>query len=337
MAMLIVLMLLPGANLVAALRDHHALAHQQSPFWCRKCCTPKCDNQTEQVKGDLGQVKFQDCQVTKNKPLEIQGETMCEETCQTPYFGKSKPIKVLRTSAHGPQQCFLRFFPWYQGICEDDCCAAKCSGQSYSLKSEWKGQWQFQNCTVRKEPEEVQGYGTFCVEDCTVLHSKEPQKAKVIRRSGPAAPQCELYHRDLPLQELATDFVEQLEKTALTLTHENYEDLELMRPDKVKSFLKKVKNEVLQPELNQQSYSQEINATQNAVIIGDLHAQLFNLISFLILVKEKYKDKGFTTLDGSALLFCDPGIQYVFMGDYVDRGERGVELLLLLLAYKAGG
>ena len=332
MAMLIVLMLLPGANLVAALRDHHALAHQQSPFWCRKCCTPKCDNQTEQVKGDLGQVKFQDCQVTKNKPLEIQGETMCEETCQTPYFGKSKPIKVLRTSAHGPQQCFLSSLPWYQGICEDDCCAAKCSGQR-----EWKGQWQFQKCTVRKEPQEVKGYGTFCVEDCTVLHSKEPQKAKVIRRSGPVAPQCELYHRDLPLQELATDFVEQLEKTALTLTHENYEDLELMRPDKVKSFLKKVKNEVLQPELNQQSYSQEINATQNAVIIGDLHAQLFNLISFLILIKEKYKDKGFTTLDGSALLFCDPGIQYVFMGDYVDRGERGVELLLLLLAYKAGG
>ena len=131
------------------------------------------------------------------------------------------------------------------------------------------------------------------------------------------------------------DFVEQLETSALTLTDGNYGDLPLMTPGKVKSFLKKVKNEVLQPELNQQNYSKEIDATKNVVIFGDLHGQLFNLISFLILIQEKYQDKGFTTLDGSALLFCDPGMQYVFMGDYVDRGERGVELLLLLLAYKA--
>eukprot|EP00435_Cladocopium_sp_Y103_P015795 s464_g3.t2 len=337
MAMLkaLVLVFLPGANLVAALRDNHALAHQQGTICWRKCCTSKCDSETHQFKGDLGPVKFQDCQVKKNKPLEIKSETMCEETCQIPYFGESKPVKVLRKSGHGTQQCTLQKDPKDQGICEDDCCAAKCSGQSYSLKSEWKGQWQFQNCTVRKKSQEVQGYGTVCVEDCTVLHSKEPQKAKVTRRSGPVAPQCQLYHGDLALHELAMDFVQQLETKALTLTDGNYEDLPLMKAGTVKSFLKKLKNEVLQPELDQQGYSQEINATKKAVILGDLHGQLFNLISFLILIKDKYKEKGFSTLEGSSLLFCDPGIQYVFMGDYVDRGERGLELLLLLLAYKA--
>ena len=73
------------------------------------------------------------------------------------------------------------------------------------------------------------------------------------------------------------------------------------------------------------------------MIIGDLHGQLFNLIGYLLFIKSKLNDKGLSMLDGSSLLFCDPSMQYVFMGDYVDRGERGVELLLLLLAYKARG
>ena len=79
-----------------------------------------------------------------------------------------------------------------------------------------------------------------------------------------------------------------------------------------------------------------LREAQHVAIIGDLHGQLFNLLAYLLNIQTVHKDKGFRRLEGSSLLFCDPQIQYVFMGDYVDRGERGVELLLLLLAYKAG-
>ena len=222
-------------------------------------------------------------------------------------------------------------------FCPMHCCRPKCSGQSYSLKAESTGNWTFQDCKVRKGAKDLHGYGRTCFEDCTVVHSGEPQNATVMRRSGRgSSPQCELYHRDLPLQELAMDFVEQLEISALKLTRGNYGDLPLMKAGKVESFLEKVKEKVLKPEFDQQGYSQEIKS-KNVVIIGDLHGQLFNLIGYLLFIKSKLNDKGLSMLDGSSLLFCDPSMQYVFMGDYVDRGERGVELLLLLLAYKARG
>ena len=223
-------------------------------------------------------------------------------------------------------------------ICFGSCCRPKCSGQSYSLKAESKGEWKFHDCKVRRNggAKWFHGYGRTCIEDCTVLHSKEPQEAIVMRRSGRgSSPQCELYYQDLTLQEFAMDFVEQLE-TALTLTNGNYGDLPLMKAGKVLSFLEKVEKKVLKPEFDQQRYSQEIKSNTVA-IIGDLHGQLFNLIGFMLVIKDKYKDKGFSMLEGSSLLFCDPGMQYVFLGDYVDRGERGVEVLLLLLAYKASG
>ena len=223
-------------------------------------------------------------------------------------------------------------------ICWKKCCRPKCGGQGYSLK-ESKGNWTFQDCQVREGAQDLQGYGRVCFEDCTVVHSGEPQNATVMRRSGiGSSPQCELYHGDLPLQELAMDFVEQLETEALKLTDGNSRDLPLMKAGKVQSFLEKVQQEVLKPEFEKQGYSQEIKS-KNVVIIGDLHGQLFNLIGYLLYIKSQsfLTDKGFKMLEGSSLLFCDPGFQYVFMGDYVDRGERGVELLLLLLAYKARG
>lgn len=43
-----------------------------------------------------GQVKFKDCEVKLNKPLETGVTTMCEETCQVAFSGGTKPVQVLR-------------------------------------------------------------------------------------------------------------------------------------------------------------------------------------------------------------------------------------------------
>ncbi|EAN98879.1 serine/threonine protein phosphatase, putative, partial [Trypanosoma cruzi] len=51
-------------------------------------------------------------------------------------------------------------------------------------------------------------------------------------------------------------------------------------------------------------------------IVGDIHAQFFDLI-------EMFRVGGEV-----------PDVNYVFMGDYVDRGHHGVETFLLLVALK---
>lgn len=106
-----------------------------------------------------------------------------------------------------------------------------------------------------------------------------------------------------------------------------------LKGDRVKAFLEKMQ-ETMDQEMNKHGYSREITA-EHVVIIGDLFGQLFTLIAFLNKIKEHYADKGFKILDESSFLFCDPSIQYVFLGNYVQWGESSVEVLLLLLAYKA--
>ena len=107
---------------------------------------------------------------------------------------------------------------------------------------------------------------------------------------------------------------------------------------KVKKFLKLGEEAVAAEYFVNRGFSREVSSeVKDVAIIGDLHGQLFNLIAYLVEIKKAYEEKGYSSLDGSSLLVCDPRMQYIFLGDYLDRGERAVELLLLLLAYKARG
>ena len=57
---------------------------------------------------------------------------------------------------------------------------------------------------------------------------------------------------------------------------------------------------------------------QKLIVVGDLHGQLADLLTIFI-------ENGFPSPNG---------VQYLFNGDFVDRGKLGVEVMTLLLAYK---
>ena len=59
-----------------------------------------------------------------------------------------------------------------------------------------------------------------------------------------------------------------------------------------------------------------VRVPEPSVIVGDVHGQYYDLVSLL----EKNKEPGETN--------------FVFLGDYVDRGVYGVEIMLLLLSIK---
>lgn len=59
-----------------------------------------------------------------------------------------------------------------------------------------------------------------------------------------------------------------------------------------------------------------VRVPEPAVVVGDLHGQFYDLLTVL----DKNKKPGETN--------------FLFLGDYVDRGRYGIEILLLLLAIK---
>ncbi|CAJ1331918.1 unnamed protein product, partial [Effrenium voratum] len=132
----------------------------------------------------------------------------------------------------------------------------------------------------------------------------------------------------------AKEIMQSMEVHALR-AFDAYSSLAVMKWAVVSSFLSGIQSEVLAPEQSREGYSRQITATESAVLVGDLHGQLFALLAWLGKVKESYAPQGYSLLEDSNLFFCDERLQYVFMGDYVDRGERGTETTLLLLAYKA--
>lgn len=186
----------------------------------------------------------------------------------------------------------------------------------------------------------------MCDEICDVkLNPAQSVPVRLQRESG--FQRCQLRHDknkglsqkqstafNSPVEEIGMWFIEQIETRALKLVVDRKEKhLPLLKGDTVEAFLEKMQ-ETMDQEMNKHGYSREITA-EHVVIIGDLYGQLFTLIAFLNEIKEHYADKGFKTLDESSFLFCDPSIQYVFLGNYVQWGESSVEVLLLLLAYKA--
>jgi len=137
------------------------------------------------------------------------------------------------------------------------------------------------------------------------------------------------------VREGAAMYVKNMEETALAKVS-HYSEVPGMNEVDLHDFLQTFTRSVLQPELDSDGYSRIVKATDSAVVIGDLHGQLFNLIAFLRVIKEQVTGKAeHMVLPESKLLICDPKFQYVFMGDYVDRGERSVEVATLLFSYKA--
>ena len=90
---------------------------------------------------------------------------------------------------------------------------------------------------------------------------------------------------------------------------EDLKDLKCLSEEDLKQLCEKAK-EIFIEESNVQNVSAPV------IICGDIHGQIYDLI-------ELFKKGGEI-----------PNSRYVFMGDYVDRGYNGVEVLELLLALK---
>lgn len=59
-----------------------------------------------------------------------------------------------------------------------------------------------------------------------------------------------------------------------------------------------------------------MKVSEPVVVVGDVHGQYYDLVSLL----DKNKDPADTN--------------FLFLGDYVDRGVQGVEIMLLMLCIK---
>ena len=140
--MALVLFVLPMAQVANAFR-HEAVEKDNSNFCWQKCCSSKCGNQSFDLRGDLGgKFELRDCVVKMHEPQyhAKTGEAFCEENCTIFASEGAKTIQVTRQSGKGEQQCKPQL-P-VDGLCEHQCCQAKCTEQAY----EKRGSWQFQDC-----------------------------------------------------------------------------------------------------------------------------------------------------------------------------------------------
>lgn len=349
------LLFLPGLD---ALRGHQDLAAEQNSSlwpWGGNCRTSKCSGRPVYLESEFVSVK--NCQVKKNEILILGDNVLytkenmfCEETCDVELkypAQKVTDVLVRRRSGRGDQMCYLPR-GGKKDLCQNKYCCAKCSGQKVMVPGDLgkDGKVTLTRCRVNSAFKVMGRKGMMCDEICDVkLNPAQSVPVRLQRESG--FQRCQLRHDknkglsqkqstafNSPVEEIGMWFIEQIETRALKLVVDRKEKhLPLLKGDTVEAFLEKMQ-ETMDQEMNKHGYSREITA-EHVVIIGDLYGQLFTLIAFLNEIKEHYADKGFKTLDESSFLFCDPSIQYVFLGNYVQWGESSVEVPLLLLAYKA--
>mmetsp|Transcript_92469 Transcript_92469/g.220032 ORF Transcript_92469/g.220032 Transcript_92469/m.220032 type:complete len:563 (+) Transcript_92469:72-1760(+) len=160
----------------------------------------------------------------------------------------------------------------------------------------------------------------------TSLQRKSPRPSALLAREPDAS---------LTLQEKATGCVKSLERDALGA--HSYTDLTQIDVDWISEYLDEMMEKVLEPERQANTYARTLPPSEAYVIIGDLHGQLFNLLSFLHKARMTWlpPEEGIEPLQPSMDFVCSPEkVRYVFLGDYVDRGERSIETALLVLSYK---
>ncbi|CAJ1434066.1 unnamed protein product [Effrenium voratum] len=160
----------------------------------------------------------------------------------------------------------------------------------------------------------------------TSLQRKAPRPSAWLAREPDAS---------LTLQEKATGCVKSLERDALGA--HSYTDLTQIDVDWISEYLDEMMEKVLEPERQANTYARTLPPSEAYVIIGDLHGQLFNLLSFLHKARMTWlpPEEGIEPLQPSMDFVCSPEkVRYVFLGDYVDRGERSIETAMLVLSYK---
>jgi hypothetical protein len=78
----------------------------------------------------------------------------------------------------------------------------------------------------------------------------------------------------------------------------------------------------------------QLEENSTVYVIGDLHGEMEQLLYVLTEIKKQAAATGITSETGLKHLICHPKLQYVFLGDFVDRGKYDYQILLLVLGFR---